>query len=81
MDLLYSRELLISTKNELQESLSTFSFSIVGTDVKQWADSIREIFKLELKDQYMLPSKRKFYLYIKKQNRETRSVYTGIFRR
>ena len=35
MDLLYSRELLISTKNELQESLSTFSFSIVGTDVKQ----------------------------------------------
>ena len=65
MDLLYSRELLISTKNELQESLSTFSFSIVGTDVKQWADSIREIFKLELKDQYMLPSKRKFYLYIR----------------
>lgn len=65
MDLLYSRELLISAKNELQESLSTFSFSIVGTDVKQWADSIREIFKLELKDQYMLPSKRKFYLYIR----------------
>ena len=65
MDLLYSRELLISTKNELQESLSTFSFSIVGTDVKQWADSIREIFKLELKEQYLLPSKRKFYLYIR----------------
>ena len=65
MDLLYSRELLISTKNELQESLPAFSLSIVGTDVKQWADSIRQIFKLELKDQCSLPSKRKFYLYIR----------------
>lgn len=65
MELLHSRELLINTKAELKEPLPTFSLLITGTEVKHWADSIRKVFELELTDQYSLPSKRKFYLYVR----------------
>lgn len=78
IDLLNARELLIDTKNELGESVSKFSLSILTDDVNVWSNSIRALFNLELDKQYELSSQRKFYLYVRDQI-EKKGIFVHCF--
>ncbi len=78
IDLLNYRELLIETKTELKEPIMPFTLSINGEDIKHWATSIRELFALDLAEQYKLKSKRQFYLYVRKKIEE-RSLFVHSF--
>ena len=65
IELIEARTFFIETKTDLNESIPTFSLLIRGSNVSDWANSIRKYFSLDLSIQYKCPSTRQFFLYLK----------------
>lgn len=66
MDLLYERDFLLESCEEIDMSLPTFNMSITHSeDPTVWAKKIRELFGIQLDVQFKCTSSRKFYLYLR----------------
>ena len=78
LDLLGDREFLLETKETLHESIPTFDLTIRSNDVDEWAKIIREFFSISIDAQFKTTSKRKFYLYVRKQIEE-RGIFIQSF--
>ncbi len=78
LDLLGDREFLLETKETLHESIPTFDLMIRSNDVDEWAKIIREFFSISIDTQFKTTSKRKFYLYVRKQIEE-RGIFIQSF--
>lgn len=67
-DLINDRDFYVELMNNLKEPLGAFHLTIdENKNAQEWAAIIREICNINLKDQYSLSSKRKFYLYLRKR--------------
>ena len=79
IDLLNARDLLISTKAELNEKPINYTPSFYSsTNVSDWADKIRNHFNIKLSEQYKSSSTRQFYLYLKNKI-EQHSIFVHCF--
>ena len=78
-DLLETRDLLISVKQELKEPISPFNVVIDTnmTDVAV-ASAIRKFFEINLDEQFRKSSARQFYLYVRQQI-EAKGVFIQCF--
>lgn len=66
MDLLYERDFLLESCEEIDMSLPTFNMTITSReDPIVWAKKIRELFDINLNVQFKCTSPRKFYLYLR----------------
>lgn len=66
MDLLYERDFLVESCEEIDMSLPSFNMSITyREDPIVWAKRIRELFDIQLDVQFKCTSSRKFYLYLR----------------
>jgi Zn-dependent peptidase ImmA (M78 family) len=78
-DLILYRDFLLETQKELKETFHKFDLSInTNADVIEFSTAIRTFFNIYLNEQFNLPSKRKFYLYIRKQV-EAKGVFIHCF--
>jgi Zn-dependent peptidase ImmA (M78 family) len=67
IDLLNVRDFLIDTKKKLKEPIDDFKISYRKNDVSNLANTIRTYFNIQIETQLSTSSKRKFYLYVRKQ--------------
>lgn len=65
--LLNVRDLLINTKKKLKEQIENFTIEVKNNDVSSLAKAIRTYFNIEIDTQLRSNSKRKFYLFLRKQ--------------
>jgi len=66
-DLLQARTFLLESKSNIGEEIINFTihFSPTHNTLVAWASEIRNIFKIDLQEQFTTTSTRKFYLYVR----------------
>lgn len=68
IDLLNARSMLVETNALLGIEIPSTSLPPINSNsVNGWADTIREYFRIDLREQYRSQSARKFYLYIRQK--------------
>lgn len=67
IDLLNVRDFLIDTKKKLKEPIESFAMKVSNNDINKLAKAIRTYFDIEIETQLHSSSKRKFYLFVRKQ--------------
>lgn len=66
-DLINVRDFYLESKEFFEEDIPSFSLSIRGDDVEEWASIIRRYFALDMQAQYSSSSTRKMYLYLREK--------------
>jgi Zn-dependent peptidase ImmA (M78 family)/transcriptional regulator with XRE-family HTH domain len=81
MDLLSVRDFILETEEELKEPIDSFSIQINYDNANELAKAIRTYFNITIDAQLRTSSKRKFYLFVRKQI-EAKGImiqcYTGV---
>jgi len=81
MELLNVRDFILQTKEELKETIEKFSIRINHNNADELAKAIRTYFNITIDSQLRSSSKRKFYLFVRKQIEAKQIMihcYTGV---